>query len=638
VKRRNAVDDVLDRVADGAEVDWEAAQKRAASPEESAMVRNLRLLAKLGDTHRDEPIDDATDARDADARNADPQGTRLEPESEAGTQWGRYRLIRAIGRGSFGAVYLARDEQLDREVALKLLHPGLVARADVKSEGRALARVDHTNVLTVYGVEEHDGRLALCMKYVRGRTLEEIIRTDGPMNADEALVVGKAMCNAVAAVHAAGVLHRDIKARNVMRERNGRYILMDFGAGVMQRADGSSGTSATVGTPLYMAPELFDGQPASRSTDVYALGVLLYFLVSGEYPVWGATIEELKAAHRTQKSTRLDDRRLDLPLTYTRAVDRATSRNPSDRPESATALLRELLATDEADGSTRAPRTLAQRLGRGVAVLGIMIVCLTALGFINSTEFNVMFERTQIVSESVLDWLTWGIRSMIGPVINLAQMLIVVLLIATIARFVRRLFPPVDRGWKKAASWLQELRRRLLLDDPEAFAQMIFVLAVAYVAVVVWLHRDVIAALTTPLSSLTHEQMRLLSPSAGYTSRPVWYRNALDWAVLGTGWATLRMIRMRRASARAVHPVYVAAVAAVFVLSTILWNAPYRVMFQSQLPRVDYAALRCYKLGASVTETLLFCPDAPQPRVRRVPAADARLKDTGVTESVFATP
>lgn len=628
----HAFDDVLDKVADGAFVDWADAERRARSPEDSALVRNLQILARLGDTHRDESLEGAT--RD----DRIPAAAAAAPGQADGTEfWGRYRLIRTIGAGSFGTVYLARDEQLDRELALKLLHPGIVSYEDVKSEGRALARVDHPNVLTVYGVEEHGGRLALCMKYVRGRTLEEIIRVDGPMNADEALVVAKAVCNAVAAVHAAGVLHRDVKARNVMRERNGRYILMDFGAGVVQAADGSSAAELTVGTPVYMAPELLDGHAASRKSDVYAIGVLLYFLVTGEYPVTGRSIEELKAAHREGRRTRLDDRRPDLPEHYVRVVDHAISPDVDQRPETATSLLRDLTAGEESDARVR-PRTWAQRLALGAATVLGAAVGLTVLGFINSTEFNVMFERGTVARESPVDWLIWGIRSMIGPVINLAQVLIAVLLVATIARVLRRLSAPVNRAWIRSADALRALRRTLLLDDAESFAQMIFVGAVAYVGFVVWWHFDVIQALMTPLSALTPDQIRLLSPAAGDESRSVLYRNMLDWAVLGTGWGLLRMFRLRRTSSPAVHPAYVAAVAAVFVLSTILWNAPYRVMFQSQHARVDYDGTRCYRLGAASAELLLYCPDAAQPKVRRIPEADARLKDTGLTESVFAMP
>jgi serine/threonine protein kinase len=336
-------DEVLDRVADGGPIDWDAAERLAHSPEQSAMLRNLRILAELHATHLDESV--TTPAPDAAANDlletSLPEGVEAEP-----TRWGQYQLVRRIGEGHFGVVYLARDEHLAREVAIKLLHGRVIDRQSVIAEGRALALVDHPNVLTVYGIEEHQGQLALCMKYIRGRTLEDIVRTDGPMNADEALVVARAVCSAVAAVHAAGVLHRDIKARNVMRERQGRYVLMDFGAGVPQAPDGSSSDETTIGTPLYMAPELLERRPASRRSDVYAIGVLLYFLVTGEYPVAGRTTADIVAAHRAGRRTRLDERRTDLPPSYVRAVDRATSPVLAERPESAAALLR-VLTPDE---------------------------------------------------------------------------------------------------------------------------------------------------------------------------------------------------------------------------------------------------------------------------------------------------
>ena len=112
--------------------------------------------------------------------------------------------MRHIGEGSYGAVYLAHDDELDRDLAIKLLHPRLAARADltnrVKAEGRALARVHHAHVVAVYDVEEHEQQLGLCMEYVHGRTLDEIVRLDGPMNAIEAIAIGEAVCRGLAAV------------------------------------------------------------------------------------------------------------------------------------------------------------------------------------------------------------------------------------------------------------------------------------------------------------------------------------------------------------------------------------------------------------------------------------------------------
>ena len=150
-------------------------------------------------------------------------------------RWGRLELLELVGKGTFGEVYRARDAQLQREVAVKLLHvgrphDGLVDR--MLHEARALARVQHPNVVIVHDAEERDGRVGLCMEFVRGRTLEQLLLAEGPRGAREAALIGQDLCQALAAVHAAGLVHRDVKAQNVMRENGGRVVLMDFGAGL----------------------------------------------------------------------------------------------------------------------------------------------------------------------------------------------------------------------------------------------------------------------------------------------------------------------------------------------------------------------------------------------------------------------
>src|SRR6185437_5147759 len=165
----------------------------------------------------------------------------------------------------------------------------------IAREGRLLARIRHPNVITVHGVEIHEGRVGLCMELVRGTTLEDVLRKRGSFSAREAALVGIDLCRALAAIHAAGLIHRDVKAQNVMREDGGRIVLMDLGTG--READDHAGRAIRelAGTPLYLAPEIFVGAAASALTDVYSLGVLLYRLVSGAFPVRAATVDELEA-------------------------------------------------------------------------------------------------------------------------------------------------------------------------------------------------------------------------------------------------------------------------------------------------------------------------------------------------------
>jgi serine/threonine protein kinase len=202
--------------------------------------------------------------------------------------WGHLRLKAHAGQGGFGHVYRAWDSRLDREVALKLLPStrrrpagGVVSAID---EGRLLARVRHPNVVTIYGAEQIDDIVGLWMEFVHGKTLSALLSRHVPFDVAEATEICLDLSAALSAVHEAGILHGDIKASNVMRARDGRIVLIDFGA---SRAQGDRSMAA--GTPPYLAPEVLQGDPVTVRSDIYSLGVLLFHLVTDEYPVAGRT-------------------------------------------------------------------------------------------------------------------------------------------------------------------------------------------------------------------------------------------------------------------------------------------------------------------------------------------------------------
>ena len=208
--------------------------------------------------------------------------TRLSAESaasEALDRWGPFERLHRVGRGSFGEVYRAFDPTLQRHVALKLLLPSRLNRDEEASallrEARAMARVRHPNVVPIYGVDRHEGRVGFWSDFVNGQTLADLLTTQGALGPREAALVGIDVCRAAGAVHAAGFLHRDIKAGNVMREEGGRILLMDFGL----THEHGTGEDAS-GTPAYMAPELMLGEPATIASDVYAIGVMLFYLLT----------------------------------------------------------------------------------------------------------------------------------------------------------------------------------------------------------------------------------------------------------------------------------------------------------------------------------------------------------------------
>ena len=348
---REALARAVDSVVEGTGgLDWDLLTIELDNDRDRELLRHIRLLAQISDVQRAEagaldeaalrararaivsvlPFDEAPTRRDsAHAATASMDlGERAVAE-----RWGRLELLELVGKGTFGDVYRARDAQLQREVAVKLLHvrrshDGLVDR--MLHEARALARVKHPNVVVVHDAEERDGRVGLCMEFVRGRTLEQLLLAEGPRGAREAAVIGQELCQALAAVHAAGLVHRDVKAQNVMRENGGRVVLMDFGAG-LQLSDGQSRAGSVTGTPLYLAPEVLEHGETSVQSDIYSLGVLLYHLVTNDYPVHGQTPAELIEAHKQGRVRHLRDVAPTLPAWFVRVIERAIAPNPRDR-------------------------------------------------------------------------------------------------------------------------------------------------------------------------------------------------------------------------------------------------------------------------------------------------------------------
>ncbi|OFW24433.1 MAG: hypothetical protein A3G21_17890 [Acidobacteria bacterium RIFCSPLOWO2_12_FULL_66_21] len=340
--RERRLIDIAAAVSDGSDVDWAAAESIADTDAERCVVRDLKMLARVGAFRRSEissasACSDPPDTSDAgrDRRTAAPA-------------WGPLRLLEPIGSGRFGEVYRAWDARLEREVALKVLRTGRTVPApNAIREARLLARVRHGNVVTVHGADVVDGRTGLWMEFIRGSTLGDAVAANGPFGARETAAIGIDLCRALAAVHDAGLVHRDVKPQNVMREPGGRIVLMDFGAG----AEESSRRAArgVAGTPLYLAPELFDAGPATVRSDIYSLGVLLFFLVTGRHPVSGSTAEELRARHARGTRLHLRQARPDLPVPFVEAVERAVKANPAHRYETAEAFESTLARARAAD-------------------------------------------------------------------------------------------------------------------------------------------------------------------------------------------------------------------------------------------------------------------------------------------------
>ena len=358
-------------IADGTPVEWPSVH--------SPLVRQLQHLERLVQGH------DAV--RSVPPRNDRTHETLLTEarRRHAGAadalrvQWGPLIVFEKLGRGSFGDVYRAWDPRLDREVALKLIPEDISAAATspVIEEGRLLARVRHPNVMTVYGADRCDGRTGIWTEYIRGETLAAEMARRGPLAADEAARIGIDVCAALGAVHAAGMLHRDVKAQNILRDGSGRIVLGDFGTGIALGDDARMSDPKTAGTPLYLAPEIIEGEPPSAASDLYAVGVLLYFLLTATFPVRGSTLAEIRRAHARGDRMPLRDTSAGVPDPLARVVETLLSTNPAERYPSA--------ADAEAALRGTLPQPLSperrQRRGRAMAAIaGVVLFAASIAG------------------------------------------------------------------------------------------------------------------------------------------------------------------------------------------------------------------------------------------------------------------
>ncbi|MBK8232172.1 MAG: protein kinase [Candidatus Eisenbacteria bacterium] len=418
-------------IADGTPIDWSEANGRARAPEDRNFLTQLKLVSEIAELHRSAHASILRGPGEPALAAVAPGTSALPP----GERWGDFEIVRRIGEGSFGEVYRARDLRLDREVALKLmradrLRPELAEA--LTREGRLLARVRHPNVVTVHGAEEVEGRVGLSMELVDGRTLEAILSEQGPMSAGEATLVGIELCRALAALHEAGLVHRDVKTQNVMREAKGRIVLMDLGVGIAL-TDLNQERPVLAGTPFYMAPELLSGSAASPSSDLYSVGVLLYRLVTGRFPVEARRLSELKAAHASGEIRLLRDLRPDLPSGFIQVIETCVAFAPEQRYASA-GQLEDALMQAMGGGPQRSPaesprsadvvragRAGARRLawGLGLAAVALTATALLLIGREQARNFDIEAGVFRVGTGGVTERLAPGAQVSVGDFLGL---------------------------------------------------------------------------------------------------------------------------------------------------------------------------------------------------------------------------
>jgi serine/threonine-protein kinase len=303
---------------------------------------------------------------DAAATRAGAPGRGRGPRQvRTGDALGRYELGDELGEGGMANVFRARDRELRRDVAVKVLFPHLARRADVvrrfHREARAAAGLEHPNILRIYDVggAEDDDPPYIVMELIRGRTLLQEIEQRGAMLAEIAACIGALLGDALAAAHAAGVIHRDIKPANVLIAPGGRLLLADFGVARLEAEDSLvTRTGALLGTPAYMSPEQATGDTATAKSDLYSLGATLYQLATGALPYAGSPAKVM-AQIATGALVAPVRRRPSCGPDLSRLIERLMAVEPEARPANAMAIAAELRALAAAGGFGDATEELA---------------------------------------------------------------------------------------------------------------------------------------------------------------------------------------------------------------------------------------------------------------------------------------
>lgn len=253
----------------------------------------------------------------------------------------RYALDRPLGAGGMGQVWRARDEVLNREVAVKVMSvlPGDPSAGErFTREARAAARLSHSGVVTVYDTgTDADGRLFMVMELVEGRSLAQTLREDGPLPPERVAEIGAQTARALAAAHAGGVIHRDIKPANLLLDRDGTVKVADFGIAVLADEVSTSltATNAFIGTATYTAPERAQGQRATPASDLYALGCVLYESLSGQPPFRADNATQVLFQHCYHQPTPLRETCPGVPLPLADVVHALLAKDPVQRPADA---------------------------------------------------------------------------------------------------------------------------------------------------------------------------------------------------------------------------------------------------------------------------------------------------------------
>src|SRR4029079_16310852 len=289
------------------------------------------------------------------------------PAGLAGQTIGKYRVVEHLGRGGMAEVYKGYQPNLDRYVALKLMHAFMAADQDFISrferEAKNVAALRHPNIVQVYDFDVHNGTPYMVMEYIEGGTLkshlEDLAKAGKQLSIAEAVHVVSEVGKALSYAHSHQMIHRDVKPANVLMEVGGRIILTDFGIAKILTGPSYTVTGATIGTPAYMSPEQGLGRPGDHRSDIYALGVMLYQLATGQLPYEADTPLAVMLKHVNEPLPLPRTFKPDMPEGLERIILKAMAKNPADRFQAADEMRAQLSDLDTAQMLVIPPASMA---------------------------------------------------------------------------------------------------------------------------------------------------------------------------------------------------------------------------------------------------------------------------------------
>lgn len=348
--------------------------------------------------------------------SGDPFGTSSEQAlSEGSVLGGRYEILAVIGKGGMGWVYKARDREIDRIVALKVIREDLARDENIIKRFRdeiILARkVTHKNVLRIFDIAEAEGRKFISMPYIEGRDLKDVITEEGALDIDRALVIARQVLEALKSAHDAGVIHRDLKPQNIMIDKDGTVCVADFGIAKSADTGGLTVTGQIVGTPEYMSPEQAEGKDVDYRSDLYSFGLILYEMLTGKVPFKADSIITTLMMRLREKPQAPSRDSPAVPAWLDRLVMRTLETQAEDRYGSAEEILRDIDLQTVKRRIKLKPRMLA--------LIGVIAAVGVAAVFFIGRRPKLVMEESRIylailpfensAGDADLDWLTSGI-------------------------------------------------------------------------------------------------------------------------------------------------------------------------------------------------------------------------------------